>query len=162
MSKEKFDCSKPHVNIGTIGHTDNNKATLSEVIEGWFELLKQSDIQIEDKKIRDEEYLSCNHIYISLNNDFNICMKCGLVKSFVLPPDYCDGIYTNILCDIELARAIYSKIKEAHPDIDDETATKYFKVALFDIRNIVVNKDREKSRAKRLSLNPKFNRWNIN
>ncbi|MCS7080772.1 MAG: hypothetical protein NZ585_12100, partial [Chloracidobacterium sp.] len=25
MSKEKFDRSKPHVNIGTIGHVDHGK-----------------------------------------------------------------------------------------------------------------------------------------
>ena len=29
MSKEKFDRSKPHVNIGTIGHVDHGKTTLT-------------------------------------------------------------------------------------------------------------------------------------
>ena len=28
MAKEKFDRSKPLVNIGTIGHVDNGKTTL--------------------------------------------------------------------------------------------------------------------------------------
>src|SRR6202140_5456808 len=32
MSKEKFDRSKPHVNIGTIGHVDHGKATLKAAI----------------------------------------------------------------------------------------------------------------------------------
>ena len=32
MSKEKFDRSKPHVNIGTIGHVDNGKTTLTAAI----------------------------------------------------------------------------------------------------------------------------------
>ena len=27
MSKEKFDRSKPHCNIGTIGHVDHGKTT---------------------------------------------------------------------------------------------------------------------------------------
>ncbi|EKC75679.1 hypothetical protein N4286_13830, partial [Staphylococcus aureus] len=27
MAKEKFDRSKPHVNIGTIGHVDHGKTT---------------------------------------------------------------------------------------------------------------------------------------
>ena len=31
---------------------------------------------------------------------------------------------------------------------------------LNDIRNIEVNDERKKSRAKRLSLNPNFNKWN--
>jgi len=32
MSKEKFDRSKPHVNIGTIGHIDHGKTTLTAAI----------------------------------------------------------------------------------------------------------------------------------
>jgi translation elongation factor EF-Tu-like GTPase len=29
MAKQKFDRSKPHVNIGTIGHVDHGKTTLT-------------------------------------------------------------------------------------------------------------------------------------
>ena len=32
MSTEKFDRSKPHVNIGTIGHVDHGKTTLTAAI----------------------------------------------------------------------------------------------------------------------------------
>ncbi len=32
MSKEKFDRSKPHVNIGTIGHVDHGKTTLTAAV----------------------------------------------------------------------------------------------------------------------------------
>ena len=32
MAKEKFDRSKPHVNIGTIGHVDHGKTTLTTAI----------------------------------------------------------------------------------------------------------------------------------
>src|ERR1700721_1068545 len=32
MSKEKFSRDKPHVNIGTIGHVDHGKTTLSAAI----------------------------------------------------------------------------------------------------------------------------------
>ena len=41
MSKEKFDRSKPHVNVGTIGHVDHGKTTLTSAItevlanKGW-------------------------------------------------------------------------------------------------------------------------------
>ena len=41
MSKEKFDRSKPHVNIGTIGHVDHGKTTLTAALtkvsadKGW-------------------------------------------------------------------------------------------------------------------------------
>ena len=32
MAKEHFDRSKPHVNIGTIGHVDHGKTTLTAAI----------------------------------------------------------------------------------------------------------------------------------
>src|SRR2546428_13325306 len=32
MAKEKFERSKPHVNIGTIGHSDHGKTTLTAAI----------------------------------------------------------------------------------------------------------------------------------
>ena len=32
MAKEKYDRSKPHVNIGTIGHVDHGKTTLTAAI----------------------------------------------------------------------------------------------------------------------------------
>ena len=32
MAKQKFDRSKPHVNIGTIGHIDHGKTTLTSAI----------------------------------------------------------------------------------------------------------------------------------
>ncbi|MFT5170865.1 MAG: elongation factor Tu, partial [Candidatus Marinamargulisbacteria bacterium] len=32
MAKEKFDRNKPHVNIGTIGHVDHGKTTLTAAI----------------------------------------------------------------------------------------------------------------------------------
>src|ERR1700752_860899 len=44
MAKEKFDRSKPHVNIGTIGHVDHGKTTLTAAIttvlasKGWAQI----------------------------------------------------------------------------------------------------------------------------
>ena len=32
MSKEKFERNKPHVNVGTIGHVDHGKTTLTAAI----------------------------------------------------------------------------------------------------------------------------------
>ena len=32
MAKEKFNREKPHVNIGTIGHVDHGKTTLTAAI----------------------------------------------------------------------------------------------------------------------------------
>jgi len=36
MAKEKFDRSKPHVNVGTIGHVDHGKTTLTAAITKQF------------------------------------------------------------------------------------------------------------------------------
>jgi elongation factor Tu len=36
MAKEKFDRSKPHVNIGTIGHVDHGKTTTTAAITKYF------------------------------------------------------------------------------------------------------------------------------
>src|ERR1700710_845591 len=37
MAKEKFDRSKPHVNIGTIGHIDHGKTTLTAAVAKGLE-----------------------------------------------------------------------------------------------------------------------------
>jgi elongation factor Tu len=46
MAKEKFDRSKPHVNIGTIGHVDHGKTTLTSAIT--MVLAKQGLATIKD------------------------------------------------------------------------------------------------------------------
>ena len=33
MAREKFERNKPHVNIGTIGHVDHGKTTLTAAIQ---------------------------------------------------------------------------------------------------------------------------------
>ena len=36
MAREKFERSKPHLNIGTIGHVDHGKTTLTAAISADF------------------------------------------------------------------------------------------------------------------------------
>ncbi len=43
MAKEKFDRSKPHVNIGTIGHVDHGKTSLTAAITKYFGEFKAYD-----------------------------------------------------------------------------------------------------------------------
>ncbi|MDQ7817079.1 MAG: elongation factor Tu [Melioribacteraceae bacterium] len=48
MAKEKFDRSKPHVNIGTIGHVDHGKTTLTAAITMALALKGLSQIRTFD------------------------------------------------------------------------------------------------------------------
>lgn len=133
---------------------------------------KQLELYADMKK---EEYDECDHIlvYSKINYDryegrtyrsFG-CIKCGLDNSVLnedrrwLPYDqkimydylrkkYFNGIETDIVCDINLATSIYSKIKEAFPEIDDETAIKFFEIMLDNKKNT-----KENGSQKRLSLN---------
>ena len=43
MAKAKFERTKPHVNIGTIGHVDHGKTTLTAAITKWLALQGKAD-----------------------------------------------------------------------------------------------------------------------
>ncbi len=43
MAKQKFERSKPHVNIGTIGHVDHGKTTLTAAITKTLSLANGSE-----------------------------------------------------------------------------------------------------------------------
>ena len=43
MAKQKFERNKPHVNIGTIGHVDHGKTTLTAAITKWLAFQGKAD-----------------------------------------------------------------------------------------------------------------------
>jgi len=49
MAKEKFDRSKPHVNIGTIGHVDHGKTTLTAAITKVLSSVGGAEFQAYDQ-----------------------------------------------------------------------------------------------------------------
>ena len=75
MTKEKFDRSKEHVNIGTIGHVDHGKTTLTAAItkvlaeKGGAEFTAYDEI---DKAPEEKERgitISTAHVSIQLIKD---------------------------------------------------------------------------------------------
>ena len=48
MAKEKYDSSLPHVNIGTIGHVDHGKTTLTAAITKYLSLLGNAQFEAYD------------------------------------------------------------------------------------------------------------------
>ena len=49
MAKEKFVRTKPHVNIGTIGHVDHGKTTTTAAITKYLSLLGQAKYEAYDQ-----------------------------------------------------------------------------------------------------------------
>ena len=63
MAKEKFDRTKPHLNIGTIGHVDHGKTTLTAAITKVLSLANPKSLSalsiqsIKRRKKRNAELL---------------------------------------------------------------------------------------------------------
>jgi len=49
MSKEKFERTKPHVNVGTIGHVDHGKTTLTAALTKVMSAKHGGDITAFDE-----------------------------------------------------------------------------------------------------------------
>jgi elongation factor Tu len=57
MAKEKFERTKPHINVGTIGHIDHGKTTLTAAItktlalKGWAQAVSYDEVAKADAKM---------------------------------------------------------------------------------------------------------------
>ena len=74
MAKERFSSSKPHVNIGTIGHVDHGKTTLSAAISKTLHLLNGlgDDLDyagIDNAKEERERGITINTSHIEYETD---------------------------------------------------------------------------------------------
>ena len=73
MAKEKFDRSKPHVNIGTIGHVDHGKTTLTAAISSYLSkkgLAELTDFANIDKAPEERERgITINTAHIEYETD---------------------------------------------------------------------------------------------
>jgi len=73
MSKEKFDRSKPHANVGTIGHIDHGKTTLTAAITKVLALKKQAEYkrydQIDNAPEERERGITINIAHVEYTTD---------------------------------------------------------------------------------------------
>ena len=128
-----------------------------------------------------KEYETCDHVLVNTYQDWECsyygCIKCGLHEDVLITFDNSDSLMYDYLsdqhnyfkfrqsrildssCDLELAQAIYQKITESHPDVDDDTLVKYFRNALDHMRSDSISQDRQVSRVKRLHLSNNFINW---
>ncbi|WP_034869942.1 GTP-binding protein, partial [Clostridium lundense] len=101
MSKEKFERSKPHVNIGTIGHVDHGKTTLTAAIttvlanKGFAEAFKYDQI---DKAPEEKERgitINTSHVEYQTDNRHYAHVDCpghaDYVKNMITGAAQMDG-----------------------------------------------------------------------
>jgi elongation factor Tu len=73
MSKEKFDRSKPHLNIGTIGHIDHGKTSLTAAITKVLALKKYAEYraynQIDNAPEERERGITINIAHVEYQTD---------------------------------------------------------------------------------------------
>ncbi|MBI5033232.1 MAG: elongation factor Tu, partial [Chloroflexi bacterium] len=55
MAKQKFERTKPHVNVGTIGHVDHGKTTLTAAITKTLSLKGQANFVSYDEVAKASE-----------------------------------------------------------------------------------------------------------
>ena len=79
MAKEKFDRSKPHVNIGTIGHVDHGKTTLTAAITK--RLAEKGMAKFEDYADIDKAMVLCRNLFTLC---FDLWVRSVLRIQFVL------------------------------------------------------------------------------
>lgn len=155
---------------------------LTETTTKDYKELEELNFQIVQDKMK-----NCSHIFI-INQIDNIwdghrtdtykycgCIKCGLDSRYTDNNYYAsplqkkmvdiyketlkNGIVIKDICSLDLARAIYSGILKVYPNIPDEVAINYFKVALNNIRTNNVTQNVREKRIKRLGLHPSFKSW---
>ena len=69
MAREKFDRSKPHVNIGTIGHVDHGKTTLTAAISKLFSKEKMDYADIDKAPEERERGITINTAHIEYETE---------------------------------------------------------------------------------------------
>ncbi len=101
MAKAKFDRSKPHVNIGTIGHVDHGKTTLTAAItmyasaKGFAEKMKYEDIDKAPEERARGITINTSHVEYQTENRHYAHVDCpghaDYVKNMITGAAQMDG-----------------------------------------------------------------------
>jgi elongation factor Tu len=101
MAKEKFDRSKPHVNIGTIGHVDHGKTTLTAAItktlaaKGLADFMPFEDIDKAPEEVERGITINTAHVEYSSENRHYAHVDCpghaDYVKNMITGAAQMDG-----------------------------------------------------------------------
>src|SRR6476661_5414580 len=106
MAKEKFDRTKPHVNVGTIGHIDHGKTTLTAALtkvaadKGWAKFVPYDEVAkaSESQGRRDETKIltiATSHVEYSTENRHYAHVDCpghaDYVKNMITGAAQMDG-----------------------------------------------------------------------
>ena len=101
MAKEKFDRSKPHVNIGTIGHVDHGKTTLTAAITTVLAKNGLSELRSFDSIDNAPELESSKHLMVVYATDalnsgmvFNDSSRRVMQKLGSMPILYETGVFS--------------------------------------------------------------------
>src|SRR5437773_7764808 len=106
MAKEKFDRTKPHVNVGTIGHIDHGKTTLTAALtkvsagKGWAKFIPYDEVAkaSESQGRRDETKIltiATSHVEYSTANRHYAHVDCpghaDYIKNMITGAAQMDG-----------------------------------------------------------------------
>ena len=113
MAKEKFDRSKPHVNVGTIGHIDHGKTTLTAALtkvaadKGWAKFVPYDQVAkaSESQGRRDETKIltiASSHVEYATANRHYAHVDCpghaDYIKNMITGAAQMDGAILVVSC----------------------------------------------------------------
>jgi len=120
MAKETFDRSKPHVNIGTIGHVDHGKTTLTAAItnvladQGLAEKKDYSSIDAAPEEKERGITINTAHVEYETANRHYAHVDC---------PGHADYVWSDI--SSSSYRWSYATDKRAHTSLSPGRSTFY-------------------------------------